>query len=327
MRIEKITIGHGSGAGLTRELINSVFASKFKITSLDDSAKIGKNMVISTDAHVISPLFFPGGDIGKLAITGTINDVAMSGAIPKFIVAAFIIEAGFCFSDLKKIVYSMQKEAEAARVKIVGGDTKVVEKGKADGIFITTTGIGQFVEKNKLSAKKVRNGDKILVNGNLGDHTIALINLRQKLELAPAPRSDCAALDKLVQLILKNGDVNFLRDATRGGLATILNEIAEETKLGIILDSKKIPVSSIVTSISELLGLDPLYMANEGKLVAFVKDDTKMLISKMKKHELGRNTIEIGEVTDELQGVYLRTEIGGLRPLPILDSDPLPRIC
>jgi len=327
MKDEIIRLGHGSGAGLTQQLIKELFVKNFKLTSLDDGVEIENRVVVSTDAHVVQPLFFPGGDIGKLAVTGTVNDVSMKGAIPKYLLITYIIEEGFKISDLKKITQSVQKTAEKANVKIIAGDTKVVEKGKADGLYLTTTGIGFLPKGVDLSTEKIKNGNTIILNGSLGDHTIAIINAREKMELMPAPKSDCASLNELVQVMLKNGKINFLRDITRGGLATILNEISSETNLGIIIEEKNIPIKKNVKAVTELLGLDPLYLANEGKLVSIVDGDTKNLIKEMKNDKLGRDSAVIGKVTDEVKGVYIRTSIGGLRPLIIQDSDPLPRIC
>lgn len=327
MKDEIIRMGHGSGAGLTQQLIMELFNKNFKLPSLDDGVEIENRIVVSTDAHVIKPLFFPGGDIGKLAVTGTVNDVAMKGAIPKYLLITYIIEEGFKISDLKKITKSVQKTAEDAKVKIIAGDTKVVEKGKADGLYLTTTGIGFLPKDINLKTEKIKNGNKIIINGSLGDHTVAIINAREKMGLTPAPKSDCASLNKLVQLMLKNGEINFLRDITRGGLATILNEISSETNLGIIIEEESIPIKENVKSVTELLGLDPLYLANEGKLVSIVDIDSTNLINKMKKDKLGSDSAVIGKVTDEVKGVFIKTSIGGLRPLIMQDSDPLPRIC
>lgn len=327
MKDEIIRLGHGSGAGLTQQLIKELFVKNFKLTSLDDGVEIENRVVVSTDAHVVQPLFFPGGDIGKLAVTGTVNDVSMKGAIPKYLLITYIIEEGFKISDLKKITQSVQKAAEQANVRIIAGDTKVVEKGKADGLYLTTTGIGFLPKSVDLSTEKIKNGNKIVLNGSLGDHTIAIINAREKMELMPAPKSDCASLNELVQVMLKNGKIKFLRDITRGGLATILNEISSKTNLGIIIEEKNIPIKKNVKAVTELLGLDPLYLANEGKLVSIVDGDTKNLIKEMKNDKNGKNSAVIGKVTDEVKGVYIRTSIGGLRPLIMQDSDPLPRIC
>ena len=327
MNKDIITLGHGSGAGLTRKLVSAVFDHHFRLTSLTDGVEIENRTVVTTDAHVIKPVFFPGGDIGRLAVSGTVNDVCMSGAVPAYLLAAFILEEGFALSDLKKIVLSMQTTAEEAGVRIIAGDTKVVEKGKCDGIYITTTGIGFLPENVHLSTSKIKIGDRIIVNGTLGDHTVAIINARQNLQLDPVPRSDCAPLNELVQLMLAGGELRFLRDLTRGGLATILNEITEDTGTGIIIDETALPIKDATQALCGLLGLDPLYLANEGKLVGFIDGETETLIAKMQNHQYGKESAQIGEVTDKVKGVYLRTSIGGLRPLPLLESDPLPRIC
>ncbi|NQT65167.1 MAG: hydrogenase expression/formation protein HypE [FCB group bacterium] len=327
MKDDIITLGHGSGGGLTRKLINDIFDKNFKLPTLDDAVEIENRIVVTTDAHVIKPIFFHGGDIGKLSVTGTVNDVSMKGAVPKYLLITYIIEEGFKIDDLRTITESVQKAAEEANVKIIAGDTKVVERGKADGLYITTTGIGFLPEGVDLSSKNIKNGDKIIVNGSIGDHTVAIINAREKLGLTPAPQSDCASLNELVQLMLKSGNIKFLRDATRGGVATILNEVAEDTNLGIIINEEDIPIKDTVNAVCGLLGLDALYMANEGKLVSFVSGETSNLLKEMKKHKHGKESTLIGEVTSEVQGVYLRTSIGGLRPLLMLESDPLPRIC
>jgi hydrogenase expression/formation protein HypE len=327
MKDKIITLGHGSGAGKTKELINSVFNSKFKLPSLEDAVEIEHRMVTTTDAHVIKPLFFPGGDIGKLSISGTVNDLSMKGAIPRYILITFIIEEGFPIADLERISNSVQQTARSAGVQIIAGDTKVVEKGKADGVYITTTGIGTLPAGIDLKTGNIESGDKIMINGTIGDHTIAIINARENLGLTPPPVSDCSSLNELVQIMLKHGNVKFLRDATRGGVATILNEVYEDTNMGIMLTDKNLPISRNVKAVSELLGLDPLYMANEGKLVAFVKGDTEELLASMREHELGKKSQIIGEVSGDLKGVFSKTEIGSVRPLLMLDSDPLPRIC
>ena len=328
MKSKIITLGHGSGAGLTRELIKDLFQKEFNLPALDDAVEIDKKMVITTDSHVIRPLFYPGGDIGKLSVTGTVNDLSMKGAVPKYLLITYIIEEGFSINDLKKITASVQKASEQAGVKIVGGDTKVVEKGKADGLYITTSGIGFLKAKVNISSKKIKAGDKIIINGTIGDHTIAIINIREKLDLKPVPQSDCAPLNYLVQKIIKAGDVKFMRDPTRGGVATVLNEVCEETGLGIIIDEKSLPVNQGVSSVCDLLGLDLLYLANEGKVLVIAdENNSDKLVKVMKKDKLGKDSGVIGEVTNKVKGVYVKTEIGGLRPLPMLESDPLPRIC
>ncbi|MCD4650213.1 MAG: hydrogenase expression/formation protein HypE [Candidatus Cloacimonetes bacterium] len=322
-----ITLGHGSGCALTRRLIDSVFRSRFQMPTLDDSAALRGRAVISTDAHVIKPLFFPGGDIGKLSISGTVNDIAVCGAVPEFITAALIIEEGFPIADLERIADSMQKEATKAGVKIIAGDTKVVERGQADGLYIVTTGVGYLPEGVETGSHLVCKGDSILVNGTIGDHAVAIINAREEMELEPAPESDCASLQNLTAALIATGHVRFMRDATRGGVVTVLNELSEDAKLGIIIDEEKLPVTSTTKAVCGLLGLDPLYLANEGKLVAVVNGNTKPVVNAMRQTDTGRNSVVIGRVTDEVQGVYLRTSIGSLRRLFMPESDPLPRIC
>ncbi|MEA1972929.1 MAG: hydrogenase expression/formation protein HypE [Candidatus Cloacimonadota bacterium] len=323
----RITLGHGSGAGLTRKLIEDVFDNSFKMPKLEDGCYIGSDMIISTDCHIISPIFFPGGDIGKLSITGTVNDVAVMGAIPQYIVAGFIIEEGFEIDDLKKIVDSMKEEAKKAGVKIIGGDTKVVPKGKADKIFITTTGVGKLLPNINLDSHNIQAGDSIIISGTIADHSVAIINAREKMKLEPEPQSDCASLNEIAKVIAEFPEARLMRDATRGGVATILNEIADETQLGIEIEEDKIPIKQSVEALTEMLGMDPLYMANEGKLICFAGGDVIQLLEKIKNHPLGKDAKIIGKVTDAFKGVYLTTVIGGKRPLLMQDSDPLPRIC
>ncbi len=327
MKEDIITLGHGSGAGLTHELIADVFHKEFNLPSLDDSARISNRMVVSTDSFVVKPLFFAGGCIGTLSVNGTINDVSMSGSKPLYLLASFIIEEGFSIKDLKKIVQSMQQSAEESQVRIIAGDTKVVKRGECDGIYITTTGIGILPEDVNLSATNIQIGDEILVNGTLGDHSAAIINARQKLMLDPMPASDCAPLYGIVQFLLRTGKLKFARDATRGGIATILNEIYRETKLGIIIEEDLVPIKNTTKVLCDLLGLDVLYLANEGKLISFVSAMTQEMIGELKKQKYAEGAAVIGKVTDEVDGVYLRNSIGSLRPLRMLASDPLPRIC
>lgn len=327
MRDTIIKMGHGSGAKLTNDLIKEVFDKNFNLPGLEDGIEIENRTVVSTDSHVIKPLFFPGGDIGKLAVNGTVNDVAMKGAVPKYLLITYIIEEGLPIADLKKITKSVQKAAENAGVRIIAGDTKVVERGKADGVYITTTGIGYLPDKIDLSASKIQDGNEILINGALGEHSVAIINARENMDLQPPPESDCDALNHLAQEMIKLSKVNFMRDITRGGLATILNEIYQETNLGIIIEAKNIPVNEQVDAICEMLGLDPLYLANEGKFVAIMEPDNKNMLKQIRNNALAKNAAIIGKVTKDLNGVFLRTEIGSLRPLLMQDSDPLPRIC
>ncbi len=327
MKDDIIILGHGSGAGLTRRLIREVFASRFEMPTLDDAACVDHRIAVTTDSYVVDPLFFPGGDIGRLSVTGTINDLCVCGSEPAYLVAGFIIEEGFSIARLRQIVDSMQETAMEAGVKIIAGDTKVVERGKCDGVFITTTGIGFRPAGVELSTRNIEAGDRIVVNGSLGDHTVAIINARQNLGLLPAPQSDCAPLHEIVRILLNTTKLRFARDATRGGVATILNEIYEDTGLGLILDESALPVKQSTSVVCELLGLDPLYLANEGKMVAIVSAATDEMLSQLQAHRYGWDSAVIGEVTTEVKGVYLRTSLGSLRPLLMLDSDPLPRIC
>jgi hydrogenase expression/formation protein HypE len=327
MKDDRITLGYGSGAGLTRQLIHEVFANSFGISELADAACPDGRLTVTTDAYVVNPLFFPGGDIGRLAITGTVNDLCMNGSVPAYIVAGFILEEGFSLVSLRRIVDSMQSTAEEAGVRIVAGDTKVVERGKCDGVYITTSGVGFLPDGVRLSAGNIRPGDSILVNGTLGDHSVAIINARQKLGLQPPPQSDCAPLHEIIAILLGTSGLRLARDATRGGVATILNEICEDTGLGLIIEESLLPVKASTSALCGLLGLDPLYLANEGKLVAILSDAEDGLLDQLRAHRYGRDAAVIGHVAEEIKGVYLRTALGGLRPLPMLASDPLPRIC
>ncbi|MEO0225689.1 MAG: hydrogenase expression/formation protein HypE [candidate division WOR-3 bacterium] len=328
----EIKLNHGSGGVLTHRLIKEIFLKIFNnkiLRELEDSAEIG-SLAFTTDSYVVKPLFFPGGDIGKLSICGTVNDLAMKGAIPKYISITYIIEEGFAIDDLHKICVSAQISARKAGVKIVAGDTKVVERGSADGIFITTSGIGVIPKGVSLSYHNVEPGDLILINGTIGDHGIAVLNKRLKLGLSMKLSSDCAALNSLVQKMLKvnKKSIRMLRDPTRGGVATTLNEISEKTNLGIIIDEASLPIKKEVAGACELLGLDPLYVANEGKLIAIVDSKySERLIRVMKSDQLGKEAKIIGQVVKKPKGVYLRTLIGGLRPLLMLETEMLPRIC
>lgn len=355
-----ITMGHGSGAAMTRRLISEVFNRNSTLPSLEDAVALDGNAVITTDAHVVKPIFFPGGDIGRLSVTGTVNDLAVKGSIPKYLVSAFVIEEGFPIETLSRIVDSMQAAAAEAGVRIVAGDTKVVERGKADGVYIVTTGVGYIPDGPDgrpvdLGTREIIPGDRIIVSGTMGDHAVAIANSREDLGLDPPPRSDCAPLVELTRAAVEAGGVRFMRDPTRGGLATVLNEVADETGFGLILDEEAIPVTEATASICELLGLDPLYLANEGKIVAIVHPDfEKAVLSAMRSAPWGAGAATIGVVTGPecgvtiesgrlsglsvseraqagpppfRQGVWLSTVIGGTRPLPMLESDPLPRIC
>lgn len=334
---EIITLNHGSGGKASQDLINEIFIKSFGDPNaiLSDSAILdidSDKIAFTTDSFVIDPIFFPGGDIGKLAVCGTVNDIAVSGAIPKYLTVSFILEEGLHINDLKKIVDSMAKQAAIANVKIVAGDTKVVNKGKCDKIFINTTGIG-ILEKDYSyisTGEKIIAGDKIIVNGTLGDHSIAVLGARNKLEFKTAVKSDCTCLHELIQNILTAGKhIKFMRDVTRGGLATVLNELAEIVNLGIELTEKEIPVKESVNGLCEILGFDPLYLANEGKVMLVVhQEDAKDIVEIMKRNPLGKESKVIGDITtNHPKMVVGETEIGGKRIINMLQGEQLPRIC
>ncbi len=331
-----VDMTHGSGGRAMAQLIEELFVSHFDnewLRQNNDQAAFATSpgrMVMSTDGHVISPLFFSGGDIGSLAVHGTVNDVAMSGAKPLYLSAAFILEEGFSLRDLKQIVVSMAQAAKAAGVAIVTGDTKVVEKGKGDGIFITTTGVGMVPDGVRISGDRARPGDAILISGCVGDHGVAIMSQRENLTFKTTIESDSAALHGLVaDMVAAVPDIHCLRDPTRGGLATTLNELASQSGVGMWLDETAIPVKPQVAAACELLGLDPLYVANEGKLVAICASEVaENLLTVMRAHPLGRDAAIIGEVReDEHCFVQMRTTFGGSRIVDWLTGEQLPRIC
>ncbi|WP_432409227.1 hydrogenase expression/formation protein HypE [Wukongibacter sp. M2B1] len=335
--MDVITLSHGSGGRITHDLIKEIFFKYFKndiLLQQSDSGivqKLDGEIAVTTDSFVINPIFFNGGDIGKLSICGTINDLAVSGAKPMYITVGFIIEEGLKIGDLEKIVKSMAQTAKQANVKIITGDTKVVEKGKADKIFINTTGIGLIEDEGLiLSTNNINEGDKVIVSGTLGDHGMSIVNLREDFGFIAGIKSDCSLLDILAKDILNTSkNIKIMRDPTRGGLATALNEIAELSKMSIVISEKEIPIQDEVMSMCELLGFDPLYAANEGKLVAIVSShDAEKVLMAMRKNPLGRDSKIIGEViNDNRSRVYLRTEIGGTRILNMPEGELLPRIC
>ncbi|AZZ89709.1 hydrogenase expression/formation protein HypE [Hahella sp. KA22] len=327
---------HGGGGRAMRRLIEDLFLQAFDNPLLragDDQACFQAapgRMVMTTDSHVISPLFFPGGDIGALAVHGTVNDVCMSGATPLYLSAAFILEEGFPLRDLRRIVLSMAAAAQEAGVAIVTGDTKVVERGKGDGVFITTTGVGRLPDEVHCSAARVAAGDKILVNGFLGDHGVTILSQRENLTFEANLRSDSQSLQDLVAaMVAVAPDIHCMRDPTRGGLAATLNEISQQANVGMRLHEKAIPVRQEVRAACEFLGLDPLYVANEGKLVAFCAPErADALLQVMQSHPKGCDAAIIGEVIeDERRLVRLRTGFGGERVVDWRSGDPLPRIC
>ena len=335
IRKGRVDLTHGGGGRAMAQLIDELFIPAFSNPMLDQredyAAFAGSGrMVMATDAHVISPLFFPGGDIGSLSVHGTVNDVAMSGARPLHLSAAFVLEEGFPLSDLKAIADSMGDAARRAGVSIVTGDTKVVERGKGDGVFITTTGIGVVEHDLALGAEKVRTGDRIIVSGTLGDHGVAVMSQRQGLSFETEIVSDSAALNELTTAIISSGDgLRVMRDPTRGGLAATLNEIAQTAGVGIRLDEAAIPIRPEVHGACELLGLDPLNVANEGKLVAICSPDhADSVLSAMKSQPHGANAAIIGEViADENCFVQMTTQLGGGRIVDWLSGEQLPRIC
>lgn len=331
-----ILLGHGSGGKLTADLVHNLFLPAFNneyLARLDDQAVLplnGTRIAFTTDAFVVTPLFFPGGDIGKLAINGTVNDLAMSGARPLYIAAAFILEEGLGIDELSRVVHSMRQAACAAGVQLVTGDTKVVERGKGDKLFITTTGLGVVERSAVISADRARPGDKVILSGTVGDHGTAILSRRESLQFEGAIESDTAALHTLVAAMLEASDqVHCLRDPTRGGVATTLNELAAASGVGLEIDEKTIPVKESVKGACEILGLDPLYIANEGKLVALVAADAaEKVVGRMREHPLGLEARIIGEAVAQHPGVVLlRTAIGGKRVLDVLRGEPLPRIC
>jgi hydrogenase expression/formation protein HypE len=334
---DKVLLGHGSGGKLTSELIRDVFLPAFQnpaLARLDDQAIVSVNglrLAFTTDSFVVSPLFFPGGDIGSLAVHGTVNDLAMGGAQPLFLSAAFIIEEGLPMETLRRVVDCLRRAAAAAGVEVVTGDTKVVEKGSGDELFINTSGLGLVPDGVRLSADQARPGDRVLLSGSLGEHGIAILAEREGLEFESRVESDSAALHTLVaaMLAVTRDLIRCLRDPTRGGVSSALNEIAAQSRVGILIDEQAIPVREEVKGACELLGLDPLYVANEGKLVAIVAPDVaEELLAAMRAHPLGRGAEIIGTVRDSHPGVVvMRTLLGTTRMVDMLSGDQLPRIC
>jgi len=336
LKRDRVNMAHGGGGRAMSQLIDELFAKHFANELLlagNDQAICNLppgRIAMSTDGYVISPLFFAGGDIGSLAIHGTINDVAMSGAKPLYIAAGFILEEGLALSELEKIVISMAGAAKEAGVAVVTGDTKVVEKGNGDGVFITTTGIGVVPGDLNISGNRAEPGDAIIVNGSLGDHGVVVMSHRANLEFEVDLKSDSAALHTLIADMLQVAtDIHCLRDPTRGGLATTLNELAQQSNVGIKLYEDKIPIKPEVNSACELLGLDPLYIANEGKLICVCKaEDADKILTAMQAHPLGRQATVIGEViADENNFVQMQTTFGGNRVVDWIAGEQLPRIC
>ncbi len=336
LKTHQIELAHGSGGLLTHELVEQLFKHHFSNSYLDllsDAAVLPEQrgrLALTTDSYVIRPIFFPGGDIGKLAICGTVNDLSMVGARPSFITAGFILEEGISYSDLERIVSSMAKTADQAGVKIVAGDTKVVERGSADKIFINTAGMGRIPEEVNLASTNVRPGDKILVSGSIGDHGMAVLCQREGLEFSTTLTSDCAPLNGLVQAMLdRHRTIRVMRDPTRGGLATSLIELARESGFGFEINETSVPVREGVRAACELLGLDPFYVANEGKLIAIVSsEEAETVLMSLQSHLLGKDARLIGQVVRTHPGrVILRTILGVTRVMQMLVAEQLPRIC
>jgi len=332
----QVLLGHGSGGKLSADLVHDVFLAAFHnpvLDRLDDQAIVsinGLRLAFTTDSFVVKPLFFPGGDIGSLAVHGTVNDLAMGGAQPLFLSAAFIIEEGLPMETLRRVVASLQQAAAGAGVQVVTGDTKVVEKGSGDGLFINTSGIGTVADGVRLSADQARPGDSVLLSGSIGDHGIAILAQREGLEFESAIQSDSAPLHTLVAAMLAaSTEIHCLRDPTRGGLSSTLNEIASQAGVGVEIDERVIPVREEVKGACELLGLDPLYVANEGKLVAIVAPGAAdRVLAAMRQHPLGKEAQKVGTVTAaHPRLVTMRTTVGPTRIVDMLAGDQLPRIC
>ena len=334
---EQIVLGHGAGGRMSHRLIQKAFLSAFDNPALragDDAARLESplhsNLAISTDSHVVFPLFFPGGDIGRLAVCGTVNDVAMLGAKPLYLTASFILEEGLPMETLQRVVASMKVAADEAGVQIVAGDTKVVQKGKADGLYITTAGVGAIRAGLTVGGAQAQMGDVIILSGSIGEHGIAVLDARGELGFHSAIQSDVAPLNHLIDVMLNtSSNIHVLRDPTRGGLATTLNEIATQSNVGIILNEGSIPVHAEVRAACEMLGFDPLYIANEGKLVAMVSaEDAEAVLTAMRATRNGEEAVIIGAVTAEpRERVLLKTALGSTRIVDMLAGEMLPRIC
>ena len=336
LKEERITLSHGSGGKATQTLIEAVFLEAFAnplLAPLEDGAVLtahGGRLAFTTDSYVVSPLFFPGGDIGDLAVNGTVNDLAVSGARPLWLSAGFILEEGFPVADLERIVGSMAAAAERAGVQIVTGDTKVVQRGKADGCYVNTAGVGVIERPGELGVATARPGDAVIVSGPIGEHGITIMLARGELDIESEVESDTAPLNELVERLLDAAPgVRGLRDATRGGVATICNEVARAAGVAVVVDEEAVPVRPDVRGACELLGIDPLYVACEGRLVAVVDgDQVEQAMAALRSHPLGEGAAVIGRVRDDPPGlVLLKTSFGGTRIVDLLVGDPLPRIC
>ncbi|HUK56894.1 MAG TPA: hydrogenase expression/formation protein HypE [Nitrospiria bacterium] len=333
---KNVLLAHGGGGRLTQQMVRKMFLPSFKneyLEPLHDGAVVpfnGMRMAFTTDSYVVNPIVFPGGDIGELAVNGTVNDLAMCGARPLYLSAAFIIEEGFPMADLWRVVLSMQTASRKAGVELVTGDTKVVDRGKGDQIFINTSGVGRIEPGVEIHPNRAKAGDKIILNGPIAMHGIAIMSVREGLEFETRIESDTAALNDLVMTMIGAGrDIHVLRDPTRGGLASALNEIAETARVGITISEDRILIDEEVKGACEILGLDPLYVANEGKLVAFVAPESAdRVLAAMRGHPLGKEAAVIGEVVGDHAGtVVMKSRIGGYRVVDMLSGEQLPRIC
>jgi hydrogenase expression/formation protein HypE len=336
VREERITMSHGSGGKATQTLIEAIFLDMFRnplLEPLEDAASLqvpGGRMAFTTDSYVVSPLFFPGGNIGDLAVNGTVNDLSVAGATPMYLSAGFILEEGFPVADLTRVVQSMRDAAAAAGVSIVTGDTKVVQRGRAEGCYINTAGVGIISRDITLGAARARAGDALIVSGPVGDHGVTIMLARGELDIEADVRSDTAPLNGLVAALLDAAPgVRAMRDATRGGVATILNEIARAADVGVLVSEADIPVRPEVRGACELLGIDPMYVACEGRLVAVVPgNEAEAAVRALRGHPLGTQAAVIGEIAAEHPGIVrLKTAFGGTRIVDLLVGDPLPRIC
>ena len=330
LRDELVNLAHGAGGKATHDLVEALFLAELG-NATGDAAILPGQLAVTTDSFVVKPLFFPGGDIGELAVNGTVNDLAMVGARPLGLTAGFVVEEGFPVADLRRIAASVRAAADAAGVSVVAGDTKVVERGKADGVFITTAGVGLLDREPDLSPGRVVPGDRVLVSGTIGDHGIAVMVARGGLELETDLESDTASLNGLVETLLDalGPGLRWLRDPTRGGVATTLNELALDAELAVVLEESALPIRPAVAGACEILGLDALYVANEGKLVAVVSADAaETALAVLRGHALGSEAAIVGEIRESPAGmVFLETAFGGSRVVDMLVGDPLPRIC
>jgi len=333
---KNVLLAHGGGGKLSHQMIQEVFISQFKnslLNTLHDGAMFtldGTRCAFSTDSYVINPIFFPGGDIGTLAVNGTVNDIAMCGARPLYLSSSFIIEEGLPMEDLWRVALSMKKASETAGIQLVTGDTKVVDRGKGDKLFINTSGIGIIPDGVQIDPKRAKPGDKIILSGSIAEHGIAIISVREGLEFETQIESDCTSLNGLVEVMLAaSKDIHVLRDPTRGGVASALNEIAESAQVGISIREEQIQVSEQVRGACEILGFDPLYVANEGKLIAILPaSKAEKVLAAMQSHPLGKDSVIIGELTADHPGtVTMKTRIGGSRIVDMLSGEQLPRIC